>query len=55
MFNKFYCFVADNYFKKLTEVPSCKKMAAAQPPLVLSPLVPGAKRKREEEDEGLFY
>ena len=45
MFNKFYCFVADNYFKRLTEVPLYKKMAAAQP-------VPRAKRKREEEDEG---
>ena len=51
MFNKFYRFVADNYFKKLTEIPACKKMAAGQPQ-VLSPLHPGLKRKREDEVEG---
>ena len=47
MFNKFYCFVADQYFKKLTKIPPCSKMAAAT----------GAKRKREEEEEGslIFY
>merc|ERR1719192_1584959 len=39
-----------NYFKKLTEIPPCKKMAAAQPQ-VLSPVLPGAKRKREEGEE----
>ena len=52
MFNKFYCFVADQYFKKLTKIPPCSKMAAATQPQVLSPLLPGAKRKREEEEEG---
>merc|ERR1740129_2411099 len=39
-----------NYFKKLVEIPPCRKMASAQPQ-VLSPLVPGAKRKREGEEE----
>ena len=50
MFYKFYRFVADDYFKKLTEIRACKKMALA-PSKVLSPLHPGLKRKREEEEE----
>ena len=55
MFTKFYCFVSDDYFKKLSS--SCRKMTSEVPASVLSAqLSQGVKRKREDtgaEDRSL--
>ena len=54
MFTKFYCFVSDDYFKKLSS--SCRKMTSEVPASVLSAQFgQGVKRKREDtgaEDRG---
>ena len=49
MFTKFYCFVSDNYFKKLGS--SCREMASEVPASVLS-AQPGQGIKRKREDTG---